>query len=189
MQDKILYFVSKNKFKHAEASEILGPTGVTVLPHHLKINELQTADTNQLVKDKAVQAFKQLGRPLFVEHTGLFLEILNGLPGGLTQLVWDSLDKERFAELFSSEQGAIAKTTIGYVDGKQIHFFTGEIKGKIVSPPRIDHGFQWDCVFLPDGFNETFSEMGPLKNQISMRRLALEQLKEHLEAPNENSNR
>ena len=44
-----------------------------------------------------------------------------------------------------------------------------------MSPPRVDHGFQWDCVFQPDGYTETFAEMGTAKkNEISMRRKALD---------------
>lgn len=72
-----------------------------------------------------------------------------------------------------------AVTHIGYVDGRRIHVFRGEVVGRIVSP-RVDHGFQWDCVFKPDGHDQTFSEMGALKNQVSMRRKALEKLREHL---------
>lgn len=175
-----LFFVSKNAFKHAEAAEILRPLGVTVEPDHSAIQELQTADTDTLVRDKATKAFNKLGRPLFVEHTGLYLDMLNGLPGGLTEVFWETLKKDRVAALFASDkEPARAVTHIGYVDGRRIHVFRGEVVGRIV-PPRVDHGFQWDCVFKPDGHDQTFSEMGALKNQVSMRRKALEELREHL---------
>jgi len=183
MNSRSLYFVSKNKFKHAEARQILEPLGICVVPDHTEINELQTVDTELLVRDKAVRAFKQLGRPLFVEHTGLYLDLLGGLPGGLTQIFWDSLNKERFSQLFASENHSVkAKTMIGYVDGHRVHLFSGEIAGRIVTPPRIDHGFQWDCVFVPDGFDKSFSEMGEAKNEISMRWRALKQLGQHMAA-------
>ncbi len=175
-----LLFVSKNAFKHAEAAGILAPLGVTVIPDHSAIQELQTADTDALVRDKASKAFSKLGRPLFVEHTGLYLDMLNGLPGGLTEVFWETLKKDRVSELFASDKEEVrAVTHIGYVDGRRIHVFRGEVVGRIV-PPRVDHGFQWDCVFKPDGYDQTFSEMGDLKNQVSMRRKALEQLREHL---------
>jgi XTP/dITP diphosphohydrolase len=107
---------------------------------------------------------------------------MNGFPGGLTQIFWDTLGKERFAELFASETDAVkAVTYIGYVDGRRVHIFRGEIGGKIVSPPRIDRGFQWDCVFRPDGYDQTFSEMGEKKNDISMRSIALIKLRNHLQ--------
>lgn len=179
-QEVKLLFVSKNAFKHAEAVSILAPLGVTVVPDHSAIQELQTADTDALVRDKATKAFSKLGRPLFVEHTGLYLDMLNGLPGGLTEVFWETLKKDRVSELFASDKEAVhAVTHIGYVDGRRIHVFRGEVVGRIV-PPRVDHGFQWDCVFKPDGYDKTFSEMGELKNQVSMRRKALERLREHL---------
>lgn len=176
-----LVFVSKNRFKHAEAAAILGPLGVEVRADRTEIHELQTVDTEALVRDKATRAFQKLGRPLFVEHTGLYLDVLNGFPGGLTEIFWNTLKKNRFSELFGSEaHRALAKTYIGYVDGRRVHIFKGEIEGRIVTAPRVDHDFQWDCVFQPLGYDQTFSEMGDLKNEISMRRIALESLREHL---------
>jgi XTP/dITP diphosphohydrolase len=176
-----LLFVSKNKFKHAEATRFLGTLGISVEANHLEIHELQTVDTEALVKDKATRAFTALGRPLFVEHTGLYLDALNGFPGGLTQIFWDTLKKDRFAKLFASEIDRVkAVTHIGYVDGRRVHLFRGEISGRIVAPPRVDHGFQWDCVFQPDGYEQTFSEMGDKKNDISMRSIALTKLRDHL---------
>jgi XTP/dITP diphosphohydrolase len=73
-----------------------------------------------------------------------------------------------------------AKTWIGYCDGRRIYQFEGEIRGRIASQPRGDRSFQWDCVFVPDGYEETFAEMGERKNQISMRRIALDRLAAHL---------
>ena len=177
-----LVFVSKNEFKHAEASRYLATLNIEVEKSDLEIHEIQTIDTEALVRDKASRAFKALGRPLFVEHTGLYLDMLNGFPGGLTDVFWKTLEKQRFAELFSSETALVrAVTYIGYVDGRRIHLFKGELDGSIVSPPRIDHGFQWDCVFQPKGHKQTFSEMADKKNDISMRSIALKKLRDHLE--------
>ena len=93
-------FVSSNRFKIAEAQQILGKHSISVVPSALKIDELQTEDTSKLVRDKLLKAFRRIGRPLFVEHTGLYLDHLGGLPGGLTQIFWDKLQADRFAELF-----------------------------------------------------------------------------------------
>jgi XTP/dITP diphosphohydrolase len=177
-----LLFVSRNAHKHAETARVLEPSGIAVEASHLAIEELQTVDTESLVRDKATRAFKELGRPLFVEHSGLCLDALNGFPGGLTQIFWDTLKKDRFAELFANEADKVmAVSHIGYVDGRRVHIFRGEIEGRIVYPPRIDHGFQWDCVFKPVGHDQTFSEMGDKKNDISMRSIALMKLRDHLE--------
>jgi XTP/dITP diphosphohydrolase len=176
-------FVSSNKHKIAEAKEILEPIGITVSASELKIEELQTTDTSKLVHDKLLKAFQKIGRPLFVEHTGLYLRHLNELPGGLTQIFWDSLQADRFSELFGRlppVTAATARTTVAYCDGRKIHDFTGEITGIITGEPRGPRGFQWDCVFKPDGHAETFAEMGDRKNAISMRRLALDKLANYL---------
>ena len=169
-----LRFVSRNKYKLAEATKILAPLDVLVIPVEQVIEELQTTDTKALVRDKALRAFRYLGEPLFVKHTGLYLDHLNGLPGGLTQIFWDSLEADRFSELFGGlNNKVLAKTLIGYIDGKKCHFFEGEIAGTISPKPRGSRDFQWDCIFIPDGFTETFAELGDRKNEISMQKRAL----------------
>lgn len=99
-----LRFVSRNEFKLAEAATILAPLGIEVVPLKDTIEELQTTDTSRLVRDKALRAFMKIGRELFVEHTGLRLKVLNGLPGGLTQVFWDTLQAEKMSELFGSDE-------------------------------------------------------------------------------------
>ena len=177
-------FISSNPLKIQEAQAILAPAGVTVIPVRLKLDELQTEDPNLLVRDKLLRAFKRVGRPLFVEHTGLYLAYLNELPGGLTQIFWDKLQADRFSQLFgnTSDTTTIARTWIGYTDGRQMQFFHGEIKGCIAATPAGPPDFQWDCVFIPDNYGKTFAEMGDKKNDISMRRIALDQLANHLQS-------
>jgi XTP/dITP diphosphohydrolase len=176
-------FVTGNPFKIDEAREILGSQNIEVIATNLTLYELQTTDTTKLINDKMLKAFQAIGRPLFVEHTGLYLEHLNGLPGGLTQIFWDSLLADRFSELFgklSPNNRVMAKTSISYCDGKQIHNFEGEIMGQITETPRGARDFQWDCVFQPDGYSKTFAELGSEKNKISMRRLALDKLADYI---------
>ncbi len=52
--------------------------------------------------------------------------------------------------------------------------FYGELRGTIASKPAGPRGFQWDCVFIPEGYDQTFAEMGEKKNEISNRRIALD---------------
>ena len=99
-------FVSSNKHKIEEVVTILAPVGVTVVPAPIKIEELQTEDVKRLVRDKLIKAFQQIGRPLFVEHTGLYIEALNGLPAGLTQIFWDNLEADRFAAMVGNLSGS-----------------------------------------------------------------------------------
>jgi XTP/dITP diphosphohydrolase len=175
-------FVSNNEDKITEAKKILGDE-ISVVESRRKIEELQTTDPSRLVRDKLLKAYRQIGRPLFVEHTGLHLDHLNGLPGGLTQIFWDALQADRFAELFgklASNHNATARTSIAYCDGRKVFEFEGAIVGEITVIPRGPRHFQWDCVFQPTGRSETFAEMGDKKNDISMRRIALEKLVAHL---------
>ena len=175
-------FLSGNKHKIDEATVILSAVGVDIVPLPIKISELQLPDTELIVRDKVAKAFHEIGHPLFVEQTGLFIDRLNGFPGGLTQVFWDSLQADLVAELFGvgTSTGVTARTTIGYCDGKGISVFHGEIRGSIAAKPAGSRDFQWDCVFIPDGEAETFAEMGARKNSISMRRKALDQLAQHL---------
>lgn len=169
-------FMSGNLHKVREVQKILEPVGVEVIPVQRKIEELQTEDVEQLVKDKLTKAFQSVGRPLFVEHTGLYLEGLNGLPAGLTQIFWDRLEADKFATLVAGlgNSAVVAKTILGFCDGQKIHLFEGAVSGKVPLAPKGPRDFQWDCVFVPDGHTETFAEMGDRKNDISMRRKALD---------------
>lgn len=143
-----IHFLSNNRYKIAEVQAIFGPKDVHVVATQLKIEELQTEDVEALVRDKVLKAFLKIGRPLFVEHTGLHLAGLNGLPGGLTQIFWDRLGPESFATLVNSlpSQQVTAKTTIGYCDSRRIHYFEGEIKGIVPKctgwEPRISVGLR-----------------------------------------------
>ncbi len=160
----------------------MGNVGIHITPIDLKITEIQTDDIQSLARDKALKAFDQIGRPLFVEHTGLFLTHLNDLPGGLTQLFWDRLKADRFSEIFGNtrETRVKARTMVAYCDGQRVHYFNGEITGKISSEPRGPTGFQWDCVFIPDGCSQTFAEMEEKKSEISMRKRAFDTFAEFL---------
>ncbi|UQY45137.1 non-canonical purine NTP pyrophosphatase [Erwinia sp. PK3-005] len=169
-------FLSSNELKLDEVRKILEPIGVEVLPVACRIEEIQTEDEVELVRDKLTKAFSLIGRPLFVEHTGLYLDGLNGLPAGLTRIFWHRLDADRFTALVHAldSQSATAKTVLGYCDGRKMYQFSGEVRGKIVAEPAGPREFLWDCIFVPEGHTQTFAEMGELKHEISMRRLALD---------------
>jgi XTP/dITP diphosphohydrolase len=69
---------------------------------------------------KAAKAFHKIGHPLFVEQTGLFIDKLNGFPGGLTQVFWDTLEADRVSELFGVGDNTIratARTIIAQLNG------------------------------------------------------------------------
>ena len=142
-------FVSKNIYKFKEVESILKDIGVEVIQVKYAIDEIQTEDVDLLVKDKLLKAFRLVGRSVFVEHTGLYIESLNQFPGGLTQIFWDKLSADKFSSLLGvgENTNVTAKTVIGYCDSMKMHLFKGEILGKIASPPRGSRDFQWDCIF------------------------------------------
>src|SRR4051812_43809850 len=152
-----LRFLSSHQYKIIEVRAILEALGIEVVPVSVQIDEIQTDDLDALVRDKCIKAYRQIGRPLFVEHTGLKIDALNGFPGGLTRIFWESLEADRFAELFGNGPmtGVTAHTQIGYCDGCKVHHFPGELKGTIPPTPRGSRDFQWDCVFVPEGYEET----------------------------------
>jgi XTP/dITP diphosphohydrolase len=180
-------FVTKNRFKFSEASELLADIGVTLKLEEISLSEIQTEKIEDIVRDKSIKAFKRIGKPLFIEHTGLYITSLGGFPGGLTQVFWDKLTADPFAKIFGSlpDTTVIAKTIIGYCDGKKIYTFSGEIHGNIASEPKGDRSFQWDCVFIPQGYSETFAELGDIKNSISMRKIAFDEFKKFLKGDEE----
>ena len=59
--------------------------------------------------------------------------------------------------------------TLFWPNGKS-HFAKGVVKGKISVTKRGKHGFGYDPIFIPDGYNQTFGEMKPkLKMSIDHR--------------------
>lgn len=176
--------MSGNAHKIAEVQRILAPAGVEIVPVSRKIEELQTEDVDRLVRDKLIKAFEVIGRPLFVEHTGLYLRGLNDLPAGLTQIFWDKLEADRFVNLVAGlgDTTVMAKTVLGYCDGREIRLFEGSIEGTVPPAPVGPRGFQWDCVFVPNGHTQTFAEMGEAKDEISMRRKALDHFAAYLKS-------
>jgi XTP/dITP diphosphohydrolase len=58
------------------------------------------------------------------------------------------------------------------------NLFDGVCEGKIILKPRGQNGFGYDPLFVPNGFEKTFAELGEdVKNKLSHRAKALEKLK------------
>lgn len=177
-----LRFVTKNPHKAKEVEKIFCDNSISIIHEPLNIHEIQSENIIVIARDKIIKAFEKVGRPVFVEHTGLFIKSLGGLPGGLTQVFWDNLQADNFSKTFGNLDNTLltAKTTIAYCDGKQIHIFEGEVEGNIAKEPKGKRDFQWDCVFIPRGYKETFAEMGDKKNEISMRKKAFDKFREFI---------
>ena len=95
-----IYFLSSNKHKIKEVQEILESENIKIHSVSTKINEIQNNDMREIVLTKALKAFQKIGRPILVEQTGLLIKDFGDLPGGLTQIFWDSLQADKFSEIF-----------------------------------------------------------------------------------------
>jgi XTP/dITP diphosphohydrolase len=58
------------------------------------------------------------------------------------------------------------------------HLIEGELHGKIIDDRKGNHGFGYDPIFVPDGYNITLAEMDMAeKNKISHRAKAIDKMK------------
>ena len=73
------------------------------------------------------------------------------------------------------------KTVICLVFNNEKYFFEGKVYGSISSKRMGKQGFGYDPIFIPNGFNKTFSQMSmDEKNKISHRAIAVEKLSKFL---------
>ena len=174
------YFITGNQNKFAEAKAIL--TNLEQLD--IDLPEIQEIDAREIIKTKLQVALKHTSGKCIVEDTSLYLDCMKGLPGPLIKWFLKTIGNHGLAEIAHKlgENAAEAKTIIGYAKNTdEIYFFEGMIKGRVV-PPRGSTNFGWDPIFQPSGHVHTFAEMTQEeKNKISMRRIALDALKQFLQ--------
>jgi len=166
-----------NKVKEAEA----------ILEMELKqvdlggLYELQTNDLNELVRNKAQQAYNSLQKPVLVEDSGLLFSAWNGLPGALVKWFETSVGCEGMLKMLDSfaDKKAVAVCYVALQKGPdEIVIAEGQVTGTIAKTVRGENGFGWDVIFIPDGEQRTFAEMSAEeKNRISHRRNAFQKLK------------
>lgn len=149
----------------------------------LDLPEVQAVDVQAVIEAKAREAYRLVGKPVLVEDTGLAFAAWNGLPGALIRWFLDRVGNEGLCQMLQSyeQTAATAETCIGYFDGSEYHVFSGVVTGQIVRTPQGSDGFGWDPIFMPDGWTKTFAEMTEEKNLVSMRKLAVAQLKVFLD--------
>ncbi|MBI2338156.1 non-canonical purine NTP pyrophosphatase [Candidatus Daviesbacteria bacterium] len=175
-----LYFITGSKHKFKEMQDLMPE----LKQLNIALPELQETDAEKIIAEKLKEAFLHHSGEFIVEDTSLYLDCLNGLPGPLIKWFLQKLGSFGLYKLTNKldNSKALAKTIIGYAkDKNNIHFFSGEIKGEIVSP-KGDKSFGWNDIFMPEGYNKTFAQMTlKEKNSISMRGLAVKKLKQFLQ--------
>lgn len=187
-----IVFATNNNHKLQEIRDIMNGTGLEVLSlsdiHcHEDIPETgETLEENALQKARFVK--DKFGLDCFADDTGLEVSVLNGAPGvysaryaGAGCSPQDNLDKLLSEMASAPNRNARFRTVIALLLNGETHFFEGEIKGRIIEEKRGNTGFGYDPVFLPEGYNQTFAELGETeKNKISHRAIATRKLVEFL---------
>jgi len=167
-----IFYVTSNHFKMTEFNDYLNEFKVKEkynLDLQIKEHSLQEIlhpDIKVIVEAKALEAYKYMGVPCAVEHGGIFIDSLSKLPGGIGQIIWDAVGDRLCSFIQEGEsRNATACSLIGYCDGKRIRTFRGETKGQITKTSIGDYKFNWDPIFIPEGYTQTYGEMGLQKKR------------------------
>ena len=184
---KKLVVATNNAHKLEEISAILGNEMelLSLKDIHCNADIPETADTLEgNARQKAMYIHENYGMDCFADDTGLEVEALNGAPGVFSaRYDGDGHDSEAnmqklLKELEEKEtRKAQFRTAICLImEGKE-YLFEGIVKGYIIEEKRGGSGFGYDPIFVPEGYDQTFAELGnDVKNTISHRARAVEKL-------------
>jgi len=191
-----LLVATRNAHKTEEIQGILGPQfNVTDLAAHPEIPHIAESGTtfqeNAILK--AVAVSKRMPGFVIADDSGLEVEALGGAPGvhsaryaGMNATDQEKTDKllEELTRVGATKNARRARFRCVLAlacKGNVLGAFEGIVKGQIADRPRGSHGFGYDPIFMPEGFQQTFGELAPAeKNQLSHRARALERLRTFL---------
>lgn len=192
----IIVAASQNKHKIKEIEAITKAFGMEIISRdeagvpRVEIQEDGTTFEENSYK-KAYEIMKLCGRITIADDSGLEVDCLDGAPGvysarfagedGNDQANNDKL-KALIREVpYEKRTGRfVSVITMVYPNGETI-VARGEVEGHIVLEERGPHGFGYDPLFVPLGYQITFGEFDPEeKNKISHRANALIELERQL---------
>jgi XTP/dITP diphosphohydrolase len=184
---KKFVFATDNAHKLEEVTAILGDKIelLSMKDIHCHADIPETADTlegNALLKARYI--FENYNMDCFADDTGLEVEALNGAPGVYSaRYAGDAHNSEaNMRKLLQDMEGienrkAQFRTVFALIINGKEHLFEGIVKGEITKHRCGSSGFGYDPVFIPEGYTQTYAEMGnTLKNKISHRALATNKL-------------
>lgn len=187
MFDNKMVVATNNAHKLKEIAAILGQE-----IELLSLKDIQcfadipeTADTLEgNARQKAMFIYENYGMDCFADDTGLEVEALGGAPGVFSaRYAGEGHDSEAnmqklLKELAGKEnRKAQFRTVICLIRNGKEHLFEGIVKGEIIQEKRGGEGFGYDPIFVPEGYDLTFAELGDdVKNTISHRARAVEKL-------------
>ncbi|WP_288152253.1 non-canonical purine NTP diphosphatase [uncultured Prevotella sp.] len=192
-----IVFATNNKNKLKEIREILGPDfeilSLSDIGCHEEIPE--TGDTIEAnARQKASYIADHYDHDCFADDTGLEVFSLNGEPGVHSARYAEGTDHDSEANMAkllrslgdSDNRDARFRTCISLMqkgrDGQYHEVqFEGEVRGRIAREKHGTEGFGYDPLFVPEGYDKSFAELGEdVKNQISHRARAVAKLAAYL---------
>lgn len=182
-----LVFATNNKNKIKEIKHLLNNSLEILSLEDIKCFE-DIPETSDTIEGNAIQkaqyVYENYGYNCFADDTGLEIEALNGEPGiysaryaGEEKNPEMNMNKVLDKLKNVSNRNARFKTVIALiVDGKTT-CFEGIVEGEITHAKSGSEGFGYDPIFMPKGYNKTYSEMSlDIKNTMSHRAIATKKL-------------
>ena len=191
--DKTIVLSTHNKGKLVEFEGLAERLGFRIItrdeagiPHDFDVVEDGTTFEENSYK-KAYELMKMCGLPTMADDSGLMVDALDGQPGVYSSrfggVEGDAVrNYTKLLKMMEGLKGDERKAhfttviTLVYPDGETI-VSKGECHGHITEEPKGELGFGYDPVFIAEGFDKTFAELGPeVKNGVSHGAKALEEL-------------
>lgn len=173
-------FVTSNVNKLQQVRAVLGND----LEHiDFEVPEYQSFNLEDIVVQKAYDAYRNFRKPLLIEDTSLVISSLGGLPGPLVKHFLEKVGVEGILKMVNGvvDRKAYAQVMFGLHDGTNVSTFNGIVLGEIATYPKGENGFGFDSIFVPSGYTKTRAEMrGEEFDLTSPRFKALKELKKHL---------
>jgi XTP/dITP diphosphohydrolase len=191
-----LLVATRNPHKTREFQQILGSDfTVRDVRAHSEISEIAETGTSfeENAKLKALAVSRKLPGLVAADDSGLEVDALGGAPGiySARYAGANATNKERIDKLLEElaridakkgQRSARFRCVLALArNGDVLGTFEGLVEGQIADRPRGSHGFGYDPIFVPNGFQQTFGQLRPAeKNQLSHRARALKKLRAFL---------
>ena len=188
-----LCFATNNSNKLAEIQALLGDAFELVTLHEIGCTAdipepFHTIPLNS--EAKAQHVWNHYHINCFADDTGLVIRALDGQPGvdsahyaGPERNADKNMDLVLANLAHHEDKYARFITVITLIIDGETHQFTGEVEGEIIEQKRGEHGFGYDPIFLPAGYQKTFAEMTmEEKGKLSHRGRAFAQLEKYLKS-------
>ncbi len=176
----MITLVTGNPKKLRELQVIMD--GVEMTSAAIDVPEIQSINLEEIVRAKVRSAFEAVGGPVIVEDVSFEISALRGMPGPFVK--WWAKTAGYEPALIVCEKtgdwGARAICGSAYCDGDRLEYAEAVVIGRLTAKSDGE-GFGFDYYFIPDGYDQTFAQLGlEVKNQISHRARSLRMLREKL---------